>query len=63
MKDKIDLDAALKEAGAVLIRTGRHDVYKLANGRRIAVSVSPSDKYAVNQAVRQIRRLMRGLQQ
>ena len=37
------LQRALKEAGAVLIRHKRHDVYRLPNGRIVSFAQSPSD--------------------
>ena len=58
-----NLAEVLKEIGAVLIRKKKHLVYQLPNGRRVAVSNSPSDKHAANQAIRQLRRVAAGGQQ
>lgn len=37
------LEAALRAAGAVLLRQKRHKVYLLPNGRRFICGVTPSD--------------------
>lgn len=52
-----ELVRALREAGAVFLRTGKHHVYRLPNGRNVIISRSPSDRHATSMAIRDIRRL------
>lgn len=49
--------AALADAGAVYVRTGRHHIYRLPNGRNVVLSISPSDNYAIAQQLRTLRKV------
>lgn len=53
------LDKVLRAVNAVLVRTGTHRIYQLPNGKRIAVSKTPSDRYAENNAIADVRRALR----
>lgn len=55
MRNSIDL---LKEVGAVLVRTKRHNVWRLPNGSTVIMSQSPSDFRAEANRVREIRHKM-----
>ncbi len=46
----------LKQANATLIRTGKHEIWKLPNGNLITVSVSASDRRALLNVRGDIRR-------
>ena len=52
--------SALKGAKATLIRTGKHEVWKLPNGNVIVVSVTASDRRAVMNVKGDIRRGLHG---
>lgn len=50
------LDAALKACGAVLARTGKHQIWHLPNGTTLVISVTPSDKRAEQNALSDLRK-------
>lgn len=50
------IEQALAEAGARLLRHRKHLVYELANGRRVVMSSTPSDRREVQNALRDIRK-------
>ncbi len=50
----------LDEAGAVLVRTKKHKVYKLRNGQIFVQSGSPSDHRADVNQLCLLRRMLRG---
>lgn len=56
------VEVLLKKNGAMLIRQRKHLIYQLPNGRRIAVSGSPSDWRALRNQMAQIRRALGGSQ-
>jgi predicted RNA binding protein YcfA (HicA-like mRNA interferase family) len=47
---------ALRDEGAVLVRTGKHYVYRLPNHRNVVISISPSCKFAERKQLQDIRR-------
>lgn len=47
---------ALKQAKATLVRTGKHEIWKLPNGNVITVSRSASDRRAILNVKGDIRR-------
>jgi predicted RNA binding protein YcfA (HicA-like mRNA interferase family) len=49
----------LKDAGAVHVRTGKHQIWRLPNRRIIVVPLSPSDHRAMRNLAAQIRRSLR----
>lgn len=49
----------LKDLGAVLVRTKKHDVYRLPNGQMVTLAHSASDHRAEKNQIRDIRRAMR----
>jgi hypothetical protein len=53
-----DILSALKQANATLIRTGKHEIWKLPNGNIITVSVTPRDRRALFNVRSDIRRGM-----
>jgi hypothetical protein len=46
----------LQSIGAVLVRSKRHNVWRLPNGRVIVTSQSPSRRHAFNHELRDIKR-------
>ena len=53
------LDDALRDAGAVLVRTNKHRIYRLPNGRTYVRSGSSSDHRAEMNGLRDLARLLR----
>ena len=53
------LSKLLEEAGATLLRTRKHQVVILRNGKRITLPKTPSDHRAALNAVGDVRRAMR----
>jgi len=49
---------ALQVAGAVLVRTGKHRVYRLPNGQTLVTSNSASDWRAEKNMLRDLKRLL-----
>lgn len=47
----------LRSIGAVLVRSKKHNVWRLRNGRILVTSQSPSDFRAFNNVLRDIKRL------
>ena len=56
MKSSIEL---LKKLGAVLVRTKRHNVWRLPNGATVVTSQSPSDRRAEANRISDIRHKMK----
>ena len=52
----------LQRLGAVLIRTKKHDVWRLPDGRRFVVAQSPSDARSEANTLADLRRVTRGAQ-
>lgn len=48
----------LRECGAVLVRSGNHNVYRLPNGCTVVISSTPGRKGSQNELAR-VRRLLR----
>lgn len=60
MAHKLDyFNAALRAAGAVLIRENTHRIYKLPNGRTLVTSKTTSDRRAEQNMLRDLKRLLR----
>ena len=59
MKRQEKLTRALTQAGAVLRRTKRHNIYHLPNGRIFVVAKTPSDRRAEDNALSLLRKLAR----
>jgi hypothetical protein len=55
MKIHRGVAAVLKQAGATLIRHSKHYIFQLPNGTKLTVSSTPSDQYAVNNQLREIK--------
>lgn len=53
------LERALREAGAVLVRRKRHNVWRLPSGRMFVSAQSPSDRRAEHNALRDLRAALR----
>jgi predicted RNA binding protein YcfA (HicA-like mRNA interferase family) len=53
------LKEALREHGAVLAREGRHQIYRLPNGRQVVISKSASDYRGVRNAISLVKRMAR----
>lgn len=53
---KIDREVreALRDAGAELVRLGRHFIFRLPNGRTVTVSGTPGDHRATQNTLRDI---------
>lgn len=51
--------AALRDAGAVLVRQSKHLVYQFPNGATVTMSVSPSDHRVERNILADIRRAVR----
>lgn len=60
MKTRDIIHDKLKEAGAVLIRNKKHEVWQLPNGMKVVLSHSTSDQNAEWGQLRDLRRAMRG---
>jgi len=48
----------LDQAGAVVERQNKHIVYKLANGRKLTLSKTPSDHRAILNTISDLKRLL-----
>ncbi len=46
----------MRSIGAVLVRSNKHNVWKLTNGRVVVTSQSPSDHRAFRNVLRDIKR-------
>lgn len=57
-KTKISLKDALKQVNAEFIRRNKHEIWKLPNGRIMAISTTSSDNYFEAVNVRLIEKLM-----
>ena len=55
--DKVKL---LEEAGATLVRTRKHQVLVLRNGKKVVLPKTPSDHRSSLNAIGDLRRAMRG---
>lgn len=55
---KQSLESALRESGAVLVRSKKHLVYRLPNGQKVVVSATHSDWRSEMNTVRDIRRAL-----
>lgn len=55
MTSRDRVSQALHDAGAVLIRSGKHLIYRLPNGQNVVVSHTPSDYRAEANKLRDIR--------
>ena len=53
------LRRALKDAGAVLKRSSRHNIYQLPNGRIFVTPATPSDSRGESNALSVLRKLVR----
>jgi hypothetical protein len=51
------LDAALKAAGAVLLRQHKHRIYRLPNGHNYVCGSTPSDNRAERNAIKVLNRV------
>jgi hypothetical protein len=56
-----NINSLLEEAGAVLIRTKKHKVYRLRTGQIFVQSGSPSDHRAEINQLCLLRRILRGV--
>lgn len=52
------IEQLLKEDGAVLLRSKKHYVWKLSNGKRLVISNSASDKNYQRQNIRLFYKLL-----
>lgn len=50
------IDQMLKATGAILKRRGKHEVWKLPNGRSFVRSKTPSDHRCARNQIRDLRR-------
>jgi hypothetical protein len=55
MKIHRGVASLLKQAGATLVRHSKHYIFQLPNGKKLTVSSTPSDTYAVNNQMREIK--------
>ena len=54
-----ELERFLSEHGAVLVREGKHYIYRLPNNRIVTVSKSGSDRRFEKNVMSDVRRLLR----
>lgn len=45
----------LKQAGATFVRRSKHYIFQLPNGKKLTVAGTPSDRYAVNNQMKEIK--------
>jgi len=55
-----DVARILHEAGAVLVRSKKHHIYRLPNGKTFPVSASPSSQHFKKVVQSSLKRAMRG---
>lgn len=55
-----EIQDALRDAGAVLIRSHKHLVYRLPNGAIITMANTPGDRRADQNTLRDLRRALKG---